>query len=529
MADSFIDVEFSTDEQTLADDAVASLQTSWPSWEPNDGDLEVVLIETLAAMASDVASIAANVPATIFQEYGSSLLGVQYQPGVGASTTVTFTLIDAVGYVIPAGTEIDIDGYAFAVDADKIVSPGSSSAASVPVTCVTEGTEANGLGDVASMISALSFVTAVVADADTAGGTAAETDAEYLDRLNLVLRLRAQSLVTARDYELFALQQDGISRATASTTAARAVTVTVTDVDGEAVSAGIKTALAASYALYKLVNVVPTIVDPTYVTVPLTYVVKAYSGFDKVELKTRIDDVVTAYLDPAVWGLPQTIGDIDSTVWQNDPIIRLNKLIDLIGSVNGVDYVDTISLTGASNLLTNTSFETNTTGWSQNAATGSLTRDTTANGAHSGSASGQQVNPGTNASEGIKVTADVVVAASTSYTLSCWLKGSGSSEAVTLSLAEYATDGTTLIGTTSSAVVLTTDWQRVTVTRAFGSTGVKARPRVAGTNTAAVTFYVDDLSLVSGTGTAVLNADLDLEMPGIAALPRTGVLTGTVL
>ncbi|CAB4197562.1 Carbohydrate-binding, CenC-like [uncultured Caudovirales phage] len=525
----FFDVEFTTDEQTLADDAVANLQTTWPTWEPNDGDLEVVLIESVAAMAADVASIAASVPSGVFKEYGQTLVGVEYQPGVSATTTVTFNLVASLGYVIPLGTEIDIDGYAFSVDEDTIVDPGDSAIAGVAVSAVVEGVEANGLGDSSAMISALAFVQTVTVDDPTSGGIAEETDAEYLNRLTLALRLRAQSLVTTRDYELMALQAPAVGRASASTTNEREVTVAVTDAEGGTLSAPEKTSLEATFSVYKLVNTIVNVVDPSYVSVPLSYVVKPYSGFDATDLQARIDGVLAEYLSPATWGSPRTISDVDSSIWNAEPIVRVNKLIDMIGSVNGVDYVDSVSLAAAAttNLATNPSFETNTTGWSQNAATGSLTRDTTTNGAHSGVASGKQSNPGTNTNEGIKVTTDVDVTEDLTYTAGVWLKGSGASEAVSVVLGEYTTGGT-LIGSTTESVILTTEWQRVLVTRAFSHTGKHARTTIRGTYTTAIDFYIDDVSLVE-SGHSVLNADLDLEMPEATTLPEIGTITGTVL
>lgn len=526
MAEEFVNVDIAVDEQTLADDAVSNLQAAWPSWEPNDGDLEVVMIETLAAMAADVAEVAASVPAAIFRDYGTKLLGVAYQDGVEATTTLTFTVPDAAGYLIPAGTEVDIDGYAFLVDDDTVVDPGETTVAGVPVSCSVVGVEANGLGDNASMISALAFVTNVAVDDPTAGGVDAETDDEYLDRLNLALRLRARSLVTARDYELVALQQDGIARATAATTGERAVRVAVTDADGQVVSTAIKNELQALYNELRLVNVQPSIVDPTYTSVDVGYVVKRYAGFEAADLETRIDAAIAGYLSPASWGVPRTTGDIDTAQWLNDPVVRQYKLIDLIGNVEGVDYVDAVTLSGATNLVTNSSFETNTTGYAQNAASGSLTRDTTANGAHSGSAFAEQDNPGSNSDEGVK-TDEIAVTASESYTASVWLRGTVGSENVTVELAEY-TSGSTLVGETSESTYLTTDWQRIQVTRAFGATGEKARIIVRGTNTEAMTFYLDDFALVN-EGDVVLNADGDLEIPGEVALPEAGTITGAVI
>src|SRR4051794_5507225 len=134
MSDQFVSVPITSDSQTLADDAVEVLRDRWEGWEPNDGDLEVVQIEALAPMAQNAAETASRVFPAIFRAYGTDLVGVSYENGTRASTTVTFTLTDTDGHAIPAGSEIDVDGFSFATDAEVVVAPGLDVAAAVPVT-----------------------------------------------------------------------------------------------------------------------------------------------------------------------------------------------------------------------------------------------------------------------------------------------------------------------------------------------------------------------------------------------------------
>jgi hypothetical protein len=109
----YIELPVETDELTMADDAVDALQSKWDGWEPNDGDLEVVLIEALASLAAPVARQAALGTEEIFRIFGVELVGVPYQDGSPATTTVTFTLTDTELHTVPDGSEIDIDGVAF--------------------------------------------------------------------------------------------------------------------------------------------------------------------------------------------------------------------------------------------------------------------------------------------------------------------------------------------------------------------------------------------------------------------------------
>ncbi len=350
MAD-FVRVEVTTDAQTLADEAIDRLKLIWANWDPNDGDLEVVLIEALAPMAQNAAEVAAIVPAAIFRAYGTALVGIAYADGSPASALTSWTLSDALGHTIPAGTEIAIDDYAFTVDQDRVVAPGATTALAVPVTASVDGTEANALtGGLVQMLSALAWVQGVALDAPTSGGTDAQTDADYEQSLAHVLQLQAETLVTTRDYEIKALEQAGVARAVALHNGDRAVSVTVTGAGGLAVSTTIKNALLATLTdpLRRLVNTTVTILDPTYTTVNVSGTVTIYPGYTTADVAARVNEALAVFLSPSVWGKPTNFIDAAAPGgWINDPVVRRNKLIDYIGNVDGVDYVATLSITGS--------------------------------------------------------------------------------------------------------------------------------------------------------------------------------------
>ena len=347
-------MDLTTDALTLADNAVAALQAKWPGWQPNDGDLEVVQIEALAPMAQNAAETAALAPPAIFRKFGTDLYGVPYQAGSASSTTTTWSIVaNPTGRTIPAGAQINIDGTAFAVFADQVLAAGVLSVSGVIVVATQTGSAANGLaGASVSLISALDWVSGVTVATATAGGSDEEFDDAYDDRLARELQLRAKTLVTSRDFEIIALSQPGVGRATASNNGSRAVSVTIADAFGEVVPTPTKTALIAIYATYRQVNTVVTVSDPTYTTVNVVYTVKAYPGFDPTDLTSRINAMLAGVLSPAQWGQPTTFGNPGSPAWFNETSVRLNKIINLIGDVQGVDYVVSLTLNGAAADLT---------------------------------------------------------------------------------------------------------------------------------------------------------------------------------
>ena len=146
-------------------------------------------------------------------------------------------------------------------------------------------------------------------------------------------------------------------------------------------------------------------------------------------------------------------------------------------------YEDTI---GNPNLITNPSFETNTTGWSAE-TNATISRNISI--FNEGIASLQIVSTAGNA--GAVLTSNVTTNASTTYTASAWIKGTAG-VIVKINLDEY-TSAPTLVGTTTSQIKLDGGWQQVVVTRTFGATGVRANIEISSTT--ASTIYVDTASI----------------------------------
>jgi hypothetical protein len=108
------------------------------------------------------------------------------------------------------------------------------------------------------------------------------------------------------------------------------------------------------------------------------------------------------------------------------------------------------------------------------------------------------------ANEGIYTT-DIIynLKPSTAYTASGYIRGAAGGETVKLGLRETTDAGATVDTTGSDTLTLTTGWQRVTVSRTFGTTGRGARLLVYTPTQQNIVFYVDGLQLEEGaTATA---------------------------
>jgi len=339
---SYVQLPFTTNPDDLEDAAIAYLQSQIPGWDPEDGDLAVLLIEALAPMAANAAQVAANMPPAALIALGTELLGIPYQPGVSASATATFTVQDTNGpYTIPAGSEVDISGIAFGTAADLTI-PNGSTTGTVTVAANDPGTFADGLDGTDWASGNLPvFVTGFSLGASTSGGVDPQDDADYLNSIAQELQLRSLSVITLVDMEIVAVNTAGIARAVfvAQGSHPRNIDGYVTDAEGNAVSSGIKTTLL-DYLTgdnVRMVNAVITVNDPDYTTVSVTYELLALPGVDTTGLGTSCDTALADELSPAGWGAhtPSAPG----LTWVDQPVVHVNRLIGVLSGVKGVNYV----------------------------------------------------------------------------------------------------------------------------------------------------------------------------------------------
>jgi hypothetical protein len=346
--DTFVQLPMTTTAADLADLAIGYLQAQWPGWMPNDADLETIQIEALSLPASDLANQAAQMPLAALIAFGTKLLGQPYGTGAPATTTVTFTMADSAGYTVPAGSQVEIDGFAFQTTADLIVAVGQTSGHAV-VSSTISTAQANGLGHAISPISVPAWVVALaVSGGLTSGGADPQSDQDYANQISRDRLLTSKALVTLIDYEFTALDQPGIGRAKAEYgTSVRNITVYLTDTNGNACSTTVKNDLLALYQSpsTRCVNAIPAVADPTYTTINVTYAVVSNVGTDPTNLVTMCNAAIADELSPLGWGVPSS-GDPQAqvTTWLNETTVHINRIVSVIGRIAGVNYVSSCQI-----------------------------------------------------------------------------------------------------------------------------------------------------------------------------------------
>lgn len=344
---AYITVPITTDQATLRDDAIAELQSLVPGWNPDAGDLARWVLEACAILAAETRDVAAQVPALAFAAWGEDMLGLPAREAAAATAPSTWTAVDDAGYTIPAGTTVGIrtagDTLAgFRVASDVAIPNGSTATAAgeVLLEAVEPGADASGITGSVELIDALAGISAVALTEATSGGEDAETGAEYLDRLRIELQSLTFTPILPADFARQALTVAGVGRATASEAGTRTVAVAVAGDDGLPCSSGVKSAVDDLLQGRRETNFVVTVGDPGYHETDVEFEAVAIAGYDVDDVEAAAVDAVTAYLDPATWGVQQSGSDPS---WAEMTYVRYLEVAQVINQVEGVNYI--VSLT----------------------------------------------------------------------------------------------------------------------------------------------------------------------------------------
>ena len=173
---------------------------------------------------------------------------------------------------------------------------------------------------------------------------------------------------------------------------------------------------------------------------------------------------------------------------------------DTGGSSATATAVVDVAAPGSQEFVGNPGFETDLTGWNTSGSSSGVTLTRTSGG-HTGNWSAQVTNA-TTASVGTCLVNDspnwVKTTAAGTYTASMWARADSAGSVVKLRFREYA--GTTLVGTATSQLTLSSSWQQVTLTYTPSSPGSSTLDLNAYVSAAppGTCFYADDMSVTLG-------------------------------
>ncbi|MCA1781808.1 MAG: baseplate J/gp47 family protein [Dermatophilaceae bacterium] len=345
--------------EDLAVEALEFLMESIPGWVPQEGHLEVWMIEVWARMVSEARIVAGRVPLEIFQYFGQSLVGVERIGAESASVLTTWTMVDMQGYTVPAGTIVAYrvagdELIAFEVLEDVVVPPNSATASDVVIVAVQAGAGGNALGPSGlELVDSLAFVESVTASAASAGGVDSEPTSQYLDRLRAELQLLSPRLILPQDFAVFARRVPGVARALAidlydpvtdTYNNERTVTVAVVDADGAALLETTKDDVRDLLSQQREVNFIVHVIDPTFTVVDVAVEFTKFPTIEADEVVTQVTSALEQYINPGTWG-----GGLQTPPeWSTGTgTVRYLEVAAIVNNVSGVDYITALTLNGS--------------------------------------------------------------------------------------------------------------------------------------------------------------------------------------
>lgn len=212
---------YDADPQTLYDAAIAAATVKLPEWTPREGNTEVVLLEALALEASELVYAINRLPGAI-AEIAMRLHGLTRDLGTAATATVTFTVADAAGYTIPAGTRVMLDPGAgleareLTLLADLVIAAGATTGTGAVTTAGSPTSTYNGTvaGTPLTVLDPVPYVSAAVLATALAGGVDPEDGDAFRDRGASMLSRMVTTLVLPAHFTSAALEQPFVARAT---------------------------------------------------------------------------------------------------------------------------------------------------------------------------------------------------------------------------------------------------------------------------------------------------------------------------
>lgn len=349
-----------TDPIVLKANAIAVMEELLPGWQRKDASVVDAIFDAFKWPAAEQAEVLSEaLDSGVYRGLGT-LIGVAPHEAEPASALATITFRDTAGHTIPEGGLVvalhNANGelVAFRIPTAVTVAPGSSTLA-VTMEAEEGGEHANGLSGLALLVTAPESVLSVSL-ASSGGGSEAESDQEYLDRLTESLALQRPAPVTAADAAAIARNVPGIGRAAAvdnlkpsaadggegseETAVEKTVTIAVTDAAGVGSDSTHRAAVKALLEELREVNFQFFVVAPRTMAVDVKATVFAWPSQDPLAVKAAAEEALLTGLSPATFatdlsGLPSR--------WSGDSTLRLATLYSIIGNVSGVRWATNIS------------------------------------------------------------------------------------------------------------------------------------------------------------------------------------------
>jgi parallel beta-helix repeat protein len=234
-------------------------------------------------------------------------------------------------------------------------------------------------------------------------------------------------------------------------------------------------------------------VQPSSGEAPLAVTADASASTDIDE--TPIASYTFDFGDGTIVG-PQTGATSSHTYASPGDYTVIVTVTDTVGLEGTAEAPVTVS--AATNLITNPGFETSTAGWNTSASGAGVTLTRVAGG-HSGGWAGKLTNGGTATADCVLNDSpnSVTTTTAATYHAGLWVRGDAAGATLKMKIREYRSG--TQVGSTSTTIPLTSSWQQITLAytpTSPGSSSLDLNAYVSGA-TVGTCFYADDASITA--------------------------------
>lgn len=355
---TYLSIPLQVNPEALAEEMFAKMEAEFPGWTPKAGNLETILIRSIAyVLVQPLAQLAADVADEIFYRYGEQIVKVLPHEATRAGGKVKITFQDTAGYSLPSGYVINVpktgsEAIPFRTTAPATAAPGSSSVSEVPIEAVEPGTDGNKLaaGTLAEPVEGLIYVTKVEITTETSGGAEAEEPGEYLSRLVETMQTLAPRPILARDVAILARGVSGVYRAavidnynaeTKTGSLEKTTSVGVMSAEGKDPGTTIKNAVKAELAAKREANYVFIVVGPKEEGISVKATVVEAAGYSHAEAVAQTEAAIKALLLPSRWGTGPTQ---EATIWENTTVFRFQDAVTAVNNCQAVDHYSLLEI-----------------------------------------------------------------------------------------------------------------------------------------------------------------------------------------
>lgn len=357
----YLDFDIATDPETLAQLGFDEMQSRIPGWDPIVGEIDTVLIQANALIASQVRASAGIVPIGVFR-YLATQFGLTPRTGIASAIIVNFLWNDTAAHVVPAGTQFSVDAgggdlRTFQLPADLVVTTGMAGATNnVTLTSVDLAKDNNDILTGANVlpIDAITYFANAITVVDSYGGQQSETDADFFQRIIRRFQLQSAAPILPQDFAALALDIieiggraiaiDGYDAIALTSGNARTVTIFGLDAAGAALSSTVKGNVTAYVGGLREINWNIYAADPVFFQVSVKFTAHAVPGYSTSVVQAAAIAAITAYLSPVNWGKPAVETVTNWTLLEGYDKVRLGELYEVLNNVEGIAYVDTLFL-----------------------------------------------------------------------------------------------------------------------------------------------------------------------------------------